>query len=618
MISLSDAIRLESNNAAVNTFKPWWDVAVDYTLNGFLLVVLFAMAGTTLSGTPGLECLPENHNITSFNYPMSRYINAKCTTHVDGNILVIFPYIIFVQWLLLFVLHISWFNLPAVKSFLSSTFDSFNLLKQLDESRMRAKKKSAKRAGSSQQDQSNTADQEGLTDNDENDPSTETGRNLRLVYLVDWLQYLLQFKYHLVNLYAMKSLATVALTVVIAISITTWLVTFEWKASFTCDLGRDVPLPYDYNACSFAAAPYMYSMMVINVVFAVLLFAFNLRALLWLTNFRIAFSRYFTSWNNVHPLKEKPGFYDYFFCAMLFKSNSSEGQVVFKTMELAFKAFGDKTPEETEAASEFALAVPEVPSYHKDRFMSKEVLREFGMVHKRSAGSRDDLWVALANSIDMDAPAVVHTDISRVAREIRERVAQELREKHVLFKDLINKDDHCPVFEEYLEDIQNEEPRNNGIIEDHYVLMAFAIAYRLNVVVIRVQKSSLLYEPEHPEENQSVRFLTFVPPRYYYASSVDPNATNEQKDKGLVFLTDQVYQTDLLKKVTDVWTSKGYNEYKRTLEKILPQELPYQSKSVSKKLSKTELAKEQGLRQRFGRAKRRSEKTESFGLMETV
>lgn len=614
MISLSDAIRLESNNPAVNTFKPWWEVAVDYTLNVFLLVVLFALAGVTLSGTPGLVCLPKNNNLTSFNYATNLYVNAKCTTHVDGNVLIVFPYIIFAQWLLLFVLHLSWFNLPAMKAFLSSSFDTFTVLKEVGETRPRTRKLQVKKPEPA--DQIDQDGQDSMSEDDDN-PSSETGRNARLVYLVDWLQYLLQFKYNLVNMYTAKSLAICVFTFIIATGITVWLVAFRWRAAFSCNLQGILPPPYDLSECSFAAAPYVYSMMILNVIFAIFICLFNFCALAWLAKFRLSFSLYMRHWKGKHPLRDKPGFYDYFFCVMLLKSNTSEGHTVYETMELAFDAFGNKTPEESEAASEFALTVPATPSYCKDWFISTEVLRELGLAHKQSADSHDDLWVALANSLEPDASALSGKKVVTAVRGIQKRVGQEILKRQLLFKDLINKDDHCPVFEEYLDNIKQESPRQNGIIGDHYVLMAYAIAYCVNVVVLRAQKSSLLYEPEHSEENQSVRYITFIAPHYYYASSVHPNRSTEQHNASLMFLMDQAYQTVVLKKCSDLWESKGYEEYKRTLQNILPQELPYQSETVPETLLKTELEKK-GLRHRHGRGKKISEKTEKLIALEVV
>lgn len=625
MISLSDAVRLESNNPAVNTFKPWWEVAVDYTLNAFLLVVLFALAGVTISGTPGLVCLPENDNMTAFNYATNNYVNAKCTTHIDGHVLIVFPYIIFAQWLLLFVLHLSWFNLPALKAFLSSSFDTFTVFKQVGESRPQVKK--TKLSDAKKQEINDAVEDDELLkgdddscSEDDDDQSLETGRNARLVHLVDWLQYLLQFKYNLVSIYTAKSLATCVFTAIIVAGITSWLVTFRWKAAFSCNLRGSLPPPYDRNVCSFPAAPYVYSMMILNIIFAIFLFLFNLRALLWLAKFKMSFRHYFSrKWEGEHPLKDKPGFFDYYFCMKLLKSNSPEGIVVFDTMELAFKAFGNKTPEETVAASEVALTVPKVPSYRKDRFIVTEVLRELGMVHKRSLDSCDDLWIALANSLEENAPAVPRVDVPRLVHNIQDKVVGKLLEKQVFFKDLINKDNHCPVFEDYIEDIKDEKLRENGMIEDHYILMAFAIVYNLNIVVIRAQKSSLLYEPEHPEENQSVRFITFVSPRYYYASTTDPNATAEQEDTGLVFLTDQAYQTSLMKKVSDLWESKGYEEYKRTLGNILPQELTYPLDAAPNNESQTELEEKPSLRFRGRKSKEPSAgKVEHFALVESV
>ncbi|CAB3994002.1 Hypothetical predicted protein [Paramuricea clavata] len=570
MISLSDAVRLESSNPAVNTLKPWWEVWIDYTLNAFLLVVLFALAGVTISGTPGLVCLPANTNLTSLNYAANFYANAKCTTHVDGHILVVFPYIIFAQWAILFTLHLSWFNLPSVKAFLASSFDTFQILKKEGNPAIQAKKKSNKhlemRETSTKPNNRSNSLPNSQDDGDDDDP-LKLGRNARLVYLVDLLQYLSQFRYNLVNLYTMKSVATCVLTALLSAGLISWLVAFQWRTTFTCDLQGSLPPPFDHNSCSFPAAPYVYSIMILNTIFTIVLGMFNLRALFWLAKFRYKYRNYqHRKWHCNHPLHGKPGFYDYFFCIQLLKINNAEGDVVFKTMEEAFEIFQSKLPEEkNQVVSESSMIIPETPNHYKNQFVLTEVLRELGMSTKRS--SRDDLWAALANSLDQNKPPLSSKKLLPCIHEVSRRVVAELLEKHALFKDLINKDDRCPMFEDYIEDLKLDKVREKGIKEDHYILMAFAIAYKANIVIVRAEKSSLLYEPEKPEENQSVWFITFIPPHYYYATTTDPNASPEES-AGLKFLTDQIYQTELLKEVNDRWESKGFMEYKSNLESI--------------------------------------------------
>ena len=291
---------------------------------------------------------------------------------------------------------------------------------------------------------------------------------------------------------------------------------------------------------------------------------------------------------------------------------------MFETMEYALKIFQSKLPEEkNEAISDGSLVIPETPSHCKNQFVLTEVLRKLGKVTKRSR--RNDLWAALANSLNQeDRAALSSKDLLVSIQEIRGRVVAELLARHALFKDLINKDDHCPIFEDYIEDIKVDEVRERGIKEDHYILMAFAIAYKANVVVVRAEKSSLLYEPENPENNQLVWFLTFIPPHYYHATTADPNTIAEE-NADLTFLTDQIYQTDLLKEVNDRWGSEGYPEYRRRLESMLPEELPYQPSSGLKNVPAFEMdVEEDSVRYRVSRSKSDKKKVEHLGLMETV
>lgn len=269
MISLADAIRLESGNPAVNAFKPWWEVWLDYILNGFLIVVLFALAGVTISGTPGLTCLPTDTNQTSLNYATNFYLNAVCTTHVDGHILITYPYIILVQWLILFLLHISWFNLPSLKAFLASAFDTFQKLEKEANPRLAAEESKLP-----------------STSNGDGGDTYVLGKKSSMVYLVDWLQYMLQFKYYIVHLYIIKSVSSSAFTAVLSVGLISSLVYFQWKTVFPCHLQGIMPPPFDHSSCSFPAAPYVYSIVVLNVIFTITLCVFNLVAVHWIIKFR--------------------------------------------------------------------------------------------------------------------------------------------------------------------------------------------------------------------------------------------------------------------------------------------------------------------------------------------
>lgn len=281
--------------------------------------------------------------------------------------------------------------------------------------------------------------------------------------------------------------------------------------------------------------------------------------------------------------------------------------------------FQNKPPDEkSDEISESSLVIPENPTHYKNQFVLSEVLRELGLRTKRS--NRDDIWAALSNSLRQDEHALSPSELLACIREIQARVLAELLEKNALFKDLINKDAHCPVFEDYVDDVTLNEVRDKGIKEDHYILMAFAIAYKVNVVVIRAGKSSLLYEPEKPETYQSVWFLTFIEPNYYYATTAESQLGLEENVR-LKFLTDQVFQTDLLNEIQDGWESRGCAEYKRKMESMLPQELPYQSPGRVRNISGSDLDSpgETGLRLRAGRPKsERKQKIEHFALMETA
>lgn len=113
MLSLSDAAQLESlGDKAVTRFKPWWEVLTFYSLNGLLMAVLFALAGITISGTYNIWCFPEG-NDTQLDYTVMNYASSRCSRIFEGDYLIYFPYWMFLEWGVFFVVHLLWFKLPA-------------------------------------------------------------------------------------------------------------------------------------------------------------------------------------------------------------------------------------------------------------------------------------------------------------------------------------------------------------------------------------------------------------------------------------------------------------------------------------------------------------------------
>lgn len=331
--------------------------------------------------------------------------------------------------------------------------------------------------------------------------------------------------------------------------------------------------------------------------------------------FRFTFKTYLCNkWKRKHPLESKPGFYDYFFCMQMLKTINVEGDVINNHLEEAFKVFQNRLPEDkTDNIMEFPIIIPEDPKHYRGQFLLKEILQELGMSIKRS--EHDDLWSALANSLDKSHLPLVQEALNSSKDEIRDCVHSELLKKHVLFKDFINKDNDCPLFEDYVSEIKKQQALKMCIKESHYVLMAFAIAYKINVVVIRAEKSCLLYEPEQPEINQTLCFIAFIPPHYYYATFVDEEASGDESLR-MKFLTDQVYQSELLKKIQNRWESRGRDEYNKHIDRMLPKELSFQAPVLSD--SRDELEPNvQGVRKRAAKSnKSGNNKIEQVSLME--
>jgi hypothetical protein len=135
MLSVSDAAQFESlGDKAVTRFRPWWEVLTFYCLNGLLMAVMFALAGITISGTYNIWCFPLG-NDTQLDYTVMNYASSRCSRIFEGSYLIYFPYWMFLEWAIFFVVHLLWFKLPATFFLfqqLSEVFSEFSTIKPVE------------------------------------------------------------------------------------------------------------------------------------------------------------------------------------------------------------------------------------------------------------------------------------------------------------------------------------------------------------------------------------------------------------------------------------------------------------------------------------------------------
>ena len=125
MISVSDAARFAEESVAIKSFKPWWEIVIDYIILALLLITLLSWTRVISADASGLLCLPVEKTI-DFSFNFAKYFNSRCAQEFNGKLLLYYPYLLFIQWMSLFLIQKAWLKVPVVTSKFDSYYDIFH------------------------------------------------------------------------------------------------------------------------------------------------------------------------------------------------------------------------------------------------------------------------------------------------------------------------------------------------------------------------------------------------------------------------------------------------------------------------------------------------------------
>lgn len=145
MLSLGQITPYLSYAGQVKRFKPWWEYIADYLSHVLLLVALFSWTFVLQQNGSGVNCLLKESSSTLFwNSIFSRYCSQRCAVDLYNGVLVHYPYLVFLQWMLLLFCQMFWLKLPVVNTKLKALQ---NIIQSIEDTEEKGKKKKPCRSG---------------------------------------------------------------------------------------------------------------------------------------------------------------------------------------------------------------------------------------------------------------------------------------------------------------------------------------------------------------------------------------------------------------------------------------------------------------------------------------
>lgn len=567
MLSLQLVAEIQAGASVVTPFQPYWEILIDYSLTGFLMTVLFGLAGVTLTGTTEIACIPIENGTETTDISISYFVNSRCSRIFGGSFLLYYPYIALVAYLVMLFGHLISVKLPATSSFLSLMFHLFADFKKL-------KNSSAYFGGGAV-----VTNPEEQRVNNEAKKGGKLYKMLRLeikeevIALVERLTSVLESSSNFFVVYVAKSVILLFGSAMIIAGNVVTLVIFNWSFVFNCDLTSFVSSVYEVTSCTIPAAPFLYGLMIISSAFAFFVLVFTLRAIAWLIQTRNFQEVYLKSWGKSgHVLGDLPGFHDFCFCLMLMRENGTDGEGVYKTVNSSLKIYTSlKIQEHFQNDQLLGTTVASDVQFKMNNYICDFMLREMGMQSKES-GDAPGLINTLA-SVGEDLGMDVDTKDN--CKKLRKLIFDHLVCHPTHYKDLIDNDcRNLPSFREYVKSIKNGSFVSGEVSECNYVLMAFANIAPVQIVVLRPHRSSFVFSPlASSSEPSKVVFLKHIPPSDYVSVTFLDGASPAQSDARDLFLKDGNYSKSLRTRAFESWRSTGYPSFVKTLSSLLPKYL---------------------------------------------
>ena len=498
MISLSDAKRFSEESPAIKKFKPWWEIIIDYILLALLLICLLAWARVTSLEASGLVCVPTSANVT-YGFPEYRYANSRCSQEFETKLVLYYPYLLFLQWLISFLVQRTWMKVPVVMTKLDAFHNIFYEMCLITPTFKRSKHSFCMLPNIVYEDESYN----------------------KVKVLHDKLMFLLTEKSYLLRIYRAKVLILLGFSTNFVTGMVLWLYhIYIPKADIPCNLsGDENAREFNNLICNFSSAFFLYSAMCLNFILLCLVILFSSYGLYW-SVMQNSFAEHTGIFGQMIDLYTGlPGFNDLQFCMSLVRSNVRDGNITFEIIKSCLKQEARQLEDKGDANTK-REAAQRSRDFGQEYAIVRLIMQHLSLEIIENNQDSNHLF---------DCLYYIRTSLSEVQLDIstnlRERLAEEIQRNPLYFKSMIDNDDEQPSYDQFV-----DEMRLPFAFGNQYAVAAAANVFKVRIVLIHCQNTSVYREVFEPFNGDTIRgtyFLAFTGQYYYHATHEIPRDGKE-------------------------------------------------------------------------------------------
>lgn len=494
MISLSDAKKFSEESPAIKNFKPWWEIIIDHMLLALLLICLLAWARVSSLEASGLVCVPIDSNIT-YGFMEYRYANSRCSQEFETKLILYYPYLLFSQWLISFLVQRTWLKVPIVMTKLDAFHNIFYEMCSITPTFKRDKHSFCMLPELVYEDESYN----------------------RVKVLHDKLMFLLTEKSYLLGIYRAKVFILFSFSATFLIGMIFWLYHINIpKADIPCKLiGDENARDFDSLICNFSSAYFLYSAMCLNFILLCLIVVFSSYGLHW-SVIQATFAEHTGIFGQMIDLYTGlPGFEDLKFCMSLVRSNVRDGNITFEVIKSCLKQEARQLEEKVSTNQKGGETSQRSRDFRQEHAIVQLILKHLSLEVIENNQDSNHLFTCL--EYIRTSLCQVQLDIST---NLRERLAEEIQRNPLFFKSVIDNDKEQPNYDQFI-----DEMRQPFVFGNQHAVAAAANVFKVRIVLIHCQNTSVYRDAFEPFNDATIRgtfFLSFTGQYYYHATREVP------------------------------------------------------------------------------------------------
>eukprot|EP00794_Sanderia_malayensis_P009252 gene9252-10230_t len=507
MISLSDAQKFSEESPSIKKFKPWWEITLDYMILALLLICLLAWARVTSVEASGLICIPQGNLNATYGFVEFRYANSRCSQEFETKLIVYYPYLLFFQWVVAFLIQRTWLKVPVVITKLDAFHNIFCEMSSIMPT-FRRNKQSFRMLPE-------------LIYDDENASKVKV--------LHDKLMFLLAEKSYLLRIYRGKVVILLLSSLAFVSAMVYWLCVIHTpKADIDCSLKGDANArQFKYLICNFSPAFFLYGVMCVNSFMLFMVVTFSCQGLYW-TFKQNSFADHAGIFGQmIDHYTGLPGFKDLQFCMSLVRTNARDGNITFEIIKSCLRQDAQRLEDEKKTDSQSSSSTRRARDFEQEHAIVRQIAQELGLELIDNHQNTDHLFDCLGYI--RDSLGSVHVDVTS---SMREKLASEIQSNPMHFKTMIDNDPTKLGYDDVIERI-----RNRDVFGNQYAIAAAANVLQVRIVVIHCQSTSRNREVFEPystgnslssSQSRTTCFIAFTSPHYYHATRVMANISPRQ------------------------------------------------------------------------------------------